>query len=520
MYFLAIFLLLSALAIAGCAAYFSIVGLTLLFVGAGLSIIIMGAALEVGKVIVVSFLHHYWSKIGLALKTYLMIAALVLMAITSIGIYGYLSNGYNATKVKVQGYEQQITDNFKKIEELKLEDIKLANDKLNQNDIEEAQANKANYIKQQLQDIGNKESKLKELRATNTEDKKSSDDILAAKAALDTEKSATDNDINKELTQIKLYNDRLSILDKEVQTWIEKGDDGGFFKKSGLDKARTVKEQQSKERAEIDNQIKECQARIANLRSEYNQRVQDYNKRMADIEKRLSSQTVFKDQAITALEKEIITTRQELETYRKSADSEISSLFDKKQQLLKTNKNTILVNESTIQKILADNDKIKEQILHTDVGTFKFVANSLGLNLDKTVNYFIWMIMSVFDPLAVCLILCFNYIIDDIINKKKLNKTPFVAIPTPTPTTTPTPTPTITVTPTSTPTPDLPVTVSGETSSNKTKTRITELTGELLRQHLIHEEQRAQLIARGKIAAPTPTPNPVEEAYITPNQNL
>jgi len=77
MYFLAFLILLSALAIAGCAAYFSIVGLTLLFVGAGVSIVVMGAALEVGKVIVVTFLHHKWNEISAALKIYLIFATLI-----------------------------------------------------------------------------------------------------------------------------------------------------------------------------------------------------------------------------------------------------------------------------------------------------------------------------------------------------------------------------------------------------------------------------------------------------------
>ena len=54
MKFLAFLVLLSALTIAGCAGYFSIVGLTLLFVGSGTSIIVMGAALEIGKIIVVT----------------------------------------------------------------------------------------------------------------------------------------------------------------------------------------------------------------------------------------------------------------------------------------------------------------------------------------------------------------------------------------------------------------------------------------------------------------------------------
>ena len=86
MLFLAILVFLSALIIAGCAAYFSIVGMTLLFVGSGVSIIVMGAALELGKLIAVSFLHQQWEKIGFLLKTYLIIASIVLSAITSVEI--------------------------------------------------------------------------------------------------------------------------------------------------------------------------------------------------------------------------------------------------------------------------------------------------------------------------------------------------------------------------------------------------------------------------------------------------
>ena len=446
MYFFAIFLLLCALAIAGCAAYFSIIGLTLLFVGAGISIVIMGTALEIGKVIVVSFLHQYWEKLGLLLKTYLVLATIVLMCITSIGIYGYLSNGYNATKLKVEAYQQQIDNNNSKINEIKTENTKLVNDKLNQNDIELARINNINYTKQLLQDVADKELKLKELRNVNSADTKSTSDIIAAKAALDIEKASADSDINKETDQIKLYNNRLQILDKEVQTWIDKGDDGGFFKKSGLDKARTVKEQQSAERAQIDSQIKDCQTRITSLRKEYNDHVQEYNERVANVEVRLTNQTTLKDKNISALEKEITTTRQEIEAYRKSSEKEIASLVAKKQQMLNANKTLIAVNESLVQRYLSEIDHIKQEIVHTDVGTFRFVANNIGLNIDKTVNYFIWMIMSVFDPLAVCLILCFNYVIDEINNKKKIPVLTFKPDPTktPTPTSTPAPTPVVT----------------------------------------------------------------------------
>jgi len=75
--------------------------------------------------------------------------------------------------------------------------------------------------------------------------------------------------------------------------------------------------------------------------------------------------------------------------------------------------------------------------LHTDVGTFKFVAKSVGLELDQTVNWFIWSIMLVFDPLAVSLLLCFNTIVAQVRrNKPKLPESLIVIPSTTTSTTT------------------------------------------------------------------------------------
>lgn len=438
MRFLAFLVLLSALAIAGCAAYFSIIGLTLLFVGSGVSIIVMGSALEVGKFIAVTFLKQKWDDIGLALKTYLIVATLVLMIITSIGIYGYLSAGYNATSIKVQGFEQQIAGNLKKIDNLKLDNTKIAEDPLNQREIELINTNKNNFVAQQLKLIEQKETKIKEVRDGNFSDKKSSDDMTAAKVALDAEKVTLDSEISKELDQVKLYNNRLQILDKEVQTWLDQGS-GGFFKENGIDKARVVKGQQEKERAQIDTQIQERQNRIESLRAEYKQQVTNYTTRIAGIEARLAAQTNTIEQTTKTLEREINNIRQGIDAYNKTAEVAINEQIVKKEQIIKDNKNKIVVNEDTVQKILTTNNEIEEQINHTDVGTFKFVARSMGLTLDKTVTYFIWAIMLVFDPLAVCLILCFNYLIKDISSKKKA-KEPIVepvSIPTPTPTPTP-----------------------------------------------------------------------------------
>jgi hypothetical protein len=83
--------LLTALAIAGVAAWFSIVGLMLLFSGMPMSIAVMAGTLEVGKLLTASWLYRYWNETSLMLRSYLTAAVVILMVITSIGIFGYLS---------------------------------------------------------------------------------------------------------------------------------------------------------------------------------------------------------------------------------------------------------------------------------------------------------------------------------------------------------------------------------------------------------------------------------------------
>ena len=500
MKFLAFLVLLTALIIAGCAGYFSIVGLTLLFVGSGASIIVMGAALEVGKVIVVTVLHHKWNEISLMLKSYLVIAALVLTGITSIGIYGYLSAGYNTTAIKVQAYDQQIESNVKKIEGIKIDNIKITNDPLNEKEIEQVNTNKNKIVEQQLQLIAQKEIKIKSIRESVTADKKSSEDMIAAKASLDADKVTLESEINKEVEQIKLFNSRLEILDKEVQTWLNQGS-GSFFKESGMDKARVVKSQQEKERNQIDSQIKERQNKIESLRSEYKQQVDKYNTRIASIEARLATQTNLIEESVKALEKEIIEIRQGIDTYNKTAEVTVKEQILKKEETIKDNKLKLIVNEETIQKLLTENSLIKEKILHTDVGTFKFVANSLGLTLDKTVNLFIWSIMFVFDPLAVCLIICFNFLVKDISKKKKTEETPQLdkeLVSTITPVIVPTLTPSTLPVNAETKEATEEVILESSKELNTTPT-INKLEGEVLRLENILKQQRQERATRKSV---------------------
>jgi hypothetical protein len=114
---------LSALLIAGSAAFFSVFGLSKLFAGAALSVIVMAGSLEFGKIVGASFLYRYWNKIHTWLKIYMTVGVITLVGITSAGIFGYLSNAYQGATIQ---FEKQSTtllykeDRLEQLEEDKI----------------------------------------------------------------------------------------------------------------------------------------------------------------------------------------------------------------------------------------------------------------------------------------------------------------------------------------------------------------------------------------------------------------
>ena len=97
----------TSLLIAGVAAWYSIIGLTTIFSAAVIPIIIMGVVLEIGKLVAASWVYTHWKDTGILLRTYLVSAIVVLMIITSMGIYGFLSKshidaGINTSEISVK----------------------------------------------------------------------------------------------------------------------------------------------------------------------------------------------------------------------------------------------------------------------------------------------------------------------------------------------------------------------------------------------------------------------------------
>ena len=99
---------LSALSVSASAAFYSVSGLSKLLAGATFEVIIMAGSLEVAKLVIASLLYQYWDTINKYLRVYLTIAAVVLVLITSMGIYGFLSAAYQETYQKLIVNENQI----------------------------------------------------------------------------------------------------------------------------------------------------------------------------------------------------------------------------------------------------------------------------------------------------------------------------------------------------------------------------------------------------------------------------
>jgi hypothetical protein len=122
--FLPWFLLFCAIGLSSTAAYYSVVGLSIVFVGVAIPVIIMGSFLEISKIAIATYLHDKWKETYTALKIYLTIALVILSIITSLGIYGLLSTGFqeNIAKLEIGGKQiQNIEVKKKRFEDIKAE---------------------------------------------------------------------------------------------------------------------------------------------------------------------------------------------------------------------------------------------------------------------------------------------------------------------------------------------------------------------------------------------------------------
>ena len=183
----------SALIIAGCAAYFSVTGLGVLFSGAAISVMVMAAALEFAKLVAATYLKQEWDTIKGFNKWYLTSAVALLMLITSAGIFGYLSNAFQAQSLQLQQVDREVLVYTTKIDQNTAQ-INQLNTQLGQLSSTQSQIlDKGKVNSRLLRSIDNKDKQTaqinKKIEILQTENAKNNEEINKIKVSnLDLEK--------------------------------------------------------------------------------------------------------------------------------------------------------------------------------------------------------------------------------------------------------------------------------------------------------------------------------------------
>ena len=348
--------LLTALAIAGVAAWFSIAGLMAIFSAAAMPIAIMAGTLEVGKLLTASWLYRYWHETSLLLKTYLSIAVFILMIITSMGIFGYLSKAH-------LDQASESGDAFAIVERI---DGQIGR-----------QENKIETLEDRILGIG------------GTVDVSQS--IAQQEEIRDGAWERVKGDIEYAQGQIQSLRDQLGVLDKAVNDLRNKGvevittDEGGLFQGDTTEKIDYVSQandlfiSQKDQRDSIKVDIDKQQSNIDGYRAQAQKTIDNAN---AEINRLRSSNTEQVDANLLKIEE-----------YNNQIDTiyvEIATLKDEKYDA-----------ESVVRT------------LEKEVGPIKYVAQLLFGGdsedlLDKAVQVFILKLVFVFDPLAVMLVIAAN----------------------------------------------------------------------------------------------------------------
>ena len=389
---LGILVLLSALSISAVAIYYSIAGLVAIFAAAAVPIMIMGTALEIGKLVTAVWLHKYWQQSVWWLKTYLSIAVIVLMFITSMGIFGYLSKAHIEQTSASQ-------ESIEKIEQIKSEISRYTNivERAEQKiiDLENAGSNKNENIQIQIdreqERIDTAYDRIKPLvqeqqkiiqQETERKDKKI-EPYLAQVNQIDADLNTLSSLLNRR------DNDSVRRLQSIVGTRV----DGRY----GSRTARQVEDYRNGLIAQRDSVLKII-ATIEEKESPIVKAANEEIKRLRDIA----------EQEIADSNKVINKLREEIGTVTPTADN--SELIQ--EQYTKISNATNSIDELTEERYALEAEYRK---LEAEVGPIKYIAEFVYGEeadrdlLEEAVRWVIILIIFVFDPLAVLLLIASQY---------------------------------------------------------------------------------------------------------------
>ena len=420
--FLIILALICALTISGVALFYSVIGLGAIFAAAKVPIYIMGGVLEVAKLVTASWLYQNWSNIPFLLKTYLTTAVGILMIITSLGIFGFLSKAHveqstpaAETVAKIDRINEQILRQENTIQNVtnKITRLQEGGATVNVDDqIEREQAiidNADNKIKGEVeliqQKINNTQKQIDDIQIDA--DKKINIQRTDSKEAIAQLREDADSIIQAEL-------DKLDKLDKAVSDVLNSNK--SFFNEEK--EAALLKESQSPERNKIDVKINQTQKKLsANIDTinndldqkitqiqsvagtkinELRTKIDGFNAEISALQASVADEVSLAKQRINEINTTAITAGEDAEQQIIEYEKQINIAYDN-------------IDELNAEKFVQES-KIRD--LEAEVGPIKYIAQFFDadgeVDLERAVTWLIITIMFVFDPLAVLLLIAVN----------------------------------------------------------------------------------------------------------------
>ena len=344
----------TSLAIAGIAAYFSVIGLATIFAGAALGVIIMTGVLEFGKIVTAAYLHLFWDKLNY-MKYYLTASVVVLMLITSLGIFGYLAKASSDTSYATGIAQSEVARLDTNIER---------------------KENQIELIEGRIEDL-------------STGGVDVTDSVNAQIEIRDGAWDRVQGDIDYAQGQINSLRSQLTTLDNAVNELRSRGvetittDEGGVFQSADVqvidyvEQADALFQSQSEQREQIRNDIKEQQDNIDRYRLQAQTTIDGANDEINRLQ----------DLSTGNIDDILVKTNE--------YNTEIDSIYDE------------------IQVLKDDRFVFEQEILgfEAEIGPIKYVAEVIyGQEesvkyLDNAVRWVIFALIFVFDPLAVLLLI-------------------------------------------------------------------------------------------------------------------
>jgi hypothetical protein len=400
--FFGIITLITALTIAGVAAWFSIAGLIAIFSASATSIAVMAGSLEVGKLLTASWLYRYWDETGILMKSYLTVAVLALMLITSMGIFGYLSKAH-LDQAAVSGDAIAIVDRVDGKIQRQRDFIALTEERI------------ATINSGTGPDVSQSISQQETIRDGAWE--RVQGDIEYNQGQITSIRSQLQSDLDGADTQLtadlQAGTDKLSALDAIVQSYTSQGtttsetSSGGIFSGTQTEtidnvaRGTEVRQSQQSERAQIAQDQQKLRDRADSKKTQLRQIA---NTEIANLQSNIDRYRAQAQETVNSANGEI-------NRLRDSATSDSQDNFERVEEL----NAEIDLAYDTISELNAEKFEAEREVrtLEQEVGPIKYVAELVYGDqsqelLDKSVRLFILLLVFVFDPLAVMLVIAAN----------------------------------------------------------------------------------------------------------------